>query len=226
MSMQWVYSQSSYFLQEPNMPNYRVCTHTLSLLPPTCSYLYELMFRALNTVNITFWTLHAGMCKHTPSEDGQHTDQNHTTQYKQRELDYEWVTLGYDTSQYHNIAVLTQHRPAAHPVLALLSKAQTRALHHHPVPAGKGKSWRETCVRLSSACQQCPRQQGVRIHTGITIFSSCGTRGQKRQAKQAKAGGVTVTWGSQPAEELVMKRCHTCHCLSLPKTLHSAVLSK
>lgn len=144
------------------------------------------MFRALNTVIITPWTLCAGMCKHTPSEDGQHTDQHHTTQYEQCELDYQWVTLGYDTSQNYNIAVLTQHWPAAHPVLALLSKAQTRPLyHHHLIPAGERKSWQETCVCLS-ACQQCPRQQGVRIHTGTTILSSCGTRGAEETGKASK----------------------------------------
>lgn len=43
---------------------------------------------------------------------------------------------------------------------------------------------------------------------------------QKRRAKQAKTGGVTITWESQYAEELDMKRCHTCHNLSLPKTPH------
>lgn len=51
--------------------------------------------------------------------------------------------------------------------------------------------------------------------------------GQKRQAKQAKTGqGVTITWDSQWAKELVMERCHTCHYLSLPKTRYSAVTPK
>lgn len=189
MSMQWVYSQSSYFLQEPNMHNYRVCTHTFTSLP-TCSYLYKLIFRALNTVITTPWTLG---CTHvqTPSEDGQHTDLYHTTQYKQCELDYEWVTLGYDTFQHHNIAVSTLHQPAAHPVLALLSKAETRPLYHQPTPAGTGKSWREVCVCLSSACQRCPRQRGVRIHTGTMILSACGTGGDRRdrQSKQKLGRG-------------------------------------
>lgn len=52
---------------------------------------------------------------------------------------------------------------------------------------------------------------------------------QKRQAKQAKPGGgevTTITWDSQWAKELVMEGCHTCHYLSLPKTLYSAVISK
>lgn len=53
-----------------------------------------------------------------------------------------------------------------------------------------------------------------------------GPGGQKRLAKQAKTGGVTITWDSQWAEELVMKRCHICHYLSLPKTLHSAGVPK
>lgn len=54
-----------------------------------------------------------------------------------------------------------------------------------------------------------------------------GLGGQKRQAKQAKTGqGVTITWDSQWAKELVMERCHTCHYLSLPKTRYSAVTPK
>lgn len=56
--------------------------------------------------------------------------------------------------------------------------------------------------------------------------AAVGPGGQKRQAKQAKTGGVPIAWDSQWAEELVMKRCHTCHYLSLPKTLYSAVVPK
>lgn len=118
----------------------------------------------------------------------------------------------------------------AHPVLALLSKAETRPLYHHPTPAGKGKSWQEVCVCLSTACQQCPRQQGVRIHTGTTILSACGTGETEETGKASKTweGGevTTITWDSQWAKELVMEGCHTCHYLSLPKTLYSAVISK
>lgn len=185
------------------------------------------MFRALNTVIITPWTLGAGMCKHTPSEDGQHTDQYHATQNEQGELDYPWVTLGYGTSQNHNIAELTQHRPAAHPVLALLSKAQTRPLyHHHLIPAGEGKTGRSP-VSVSPPPASSVLASKVSEFTRAPQSSAAvGPGGQKRQAKQAKTGGVTVTWDSQRAEELVMKRCHTRHYSSLPKTLYSAVVPK
>lgn len=111
------------------------------------------------------------------------------------------------------------------PCSPLQSTDQT-TLPSPPYPSWGGEDWQESCVCLSSACQQCPRQQGVRIHTGTTILSSCGPGGQKRQAKQAKTGGVTVTWDSQRAEELVMKRCHTRHYRGLPKTLYSAVVPK
>lgn len=49
-----------------------------------------------------------------------------------------------------------------------------------------------------------------------------------RQSQQNLGGGevTTITWDSQWAKELVMEGCHTCHYLSLPKTLYSAVISK
>lgn len=58
------------------------------------------------------------------------------------------------------------------------------------LPQLTGKSWREACVCLSSACQRCPRQRGVRIHTGTTILSACGTGGDRRdrQSKQKLRG--------------------------------------
>lgn len=118
------------------MYNYRVCTHNTFTSLPTCSYLHELMFRALNTVIITSWTLGARMCKHTPSEDGQHTDQDHTTQ---RELDYEWITLGYDTCWYLNTSVPTQHRPAAHPVPCPPLQSTDQTTSPPPYPSWEGE---------------------------------------------------------------------------------------
>lgn len=70
--------------------------------------------------------------------------------------------------------------------LSLPSSPKHRPDHHHPIPVGKGKSWREVCVCLSCACQQCPRQQSVRFHTGTTILSGCGTRGTEETGKASK----------------------------------------
>lgn len=56
------------------MYNYRVCAHTFTSLP-TCSYLHELMFRALNIVIVTPYTLHVYVCAnaHADPKDGQYT---------------------------------------------------------------------------------------------------------------------------------------------------------
>jgi len=112
----------------------------------------------------------------------------------------------------------TQPCSTACPCPPLQSRDWTTLRPPHPGPEGE-ELVAGSHHSLFSACQQCPLQQGVRIHRAPQSRAAAGPGGTKEIGNSSKnlEGGYLLGLPLSRATGSVTERRHTSHCPSFPQ---------